>query len=278
MYSCLNYSQYKWCFNYKIRVGIFNQDPRLHLYTSRRADQSPMPSLFSEIAIQFYLVQLVMASIPQLLSFKVFNLMLHLVLTKPICLIIGGGKPQNIAFIFTGLALPFLQQTWPVTWFKNFYKVFLKSWKNKQVRKVFSERESLNNLTLEGLPSFFPLNFFPVSIEAEYRNDCICRSSPCSEYMHCVVHWCLQDSAWTVPPLCTLGGILHQSICKCLRLGWILAEGELWNVSLKSSLNRYDCFKGKRNMTILKENGSRKKRSRKLSFQCIVKKNKFMAY
>lgn len=49
-------------------------------------------------------------------------------------------------------------------------------------------------------------------------------------------------------------------------LGWILAEGELWNVSLISSLNRYDYFKGK-------ENGSRKKRKRKLSFQCIVSKN-----
>lgn len=26
MYSCLNYSQYKWCFNYKNRVGISNQN------------------------------------------------------------------------------------------------------------------------------------------------------------------------------------------------------------------------------------------------------------
>lgn len=26
MYSCLNYSQYKWCFNYKNRVGILNQN------------------------------------------------------------------------------------------------------------------------------------------------------------------------------------------------------------------------------------------------------------
>lgn len=48
-------------------------------------------------------------------------------------------------------------------------------------------------------------------------------------------------------------------------LGWILAEGELWNVSLKSSLNRYDYFKGK-------ENESRKKKCRKLSFQCIISK------
>lgn len=66
-----------------------------------------MPSLFSEKDFQFSLVQLVIASVPQLLSFKTFNLMLHLVFTKPLCLLMAfqGKKPQNIAFILTGIAL-----------------------------------------------------------------------------------------------------------------------------------------------------------------------------
>lgn len=49
-------------------------------------------------------------------------------------------------------------------------------------------------------------------------------------------------------------------------LGWILAEGELWNVSLKSSLKRYDYFKEK-------ENGSRKKKAENHPFSVLLVKN-----
>lgn len=93
----------------------------------------------------------------------------------------------------------------------------------------------------------FSLSFFPVPIETAYRNYCICRSEPL-QWIHVLCSTlvpagqCLNST----PIMYFEGRLLHQCICKCLLWGWILAECELWSVSLKSSLNWSDHFKAKK--------------------------------
>lgn len=112
--------------------------------------------------------------------------------------------------------------------------------------RLFYRREKLNNITFEGFPSsFFPWVFFPVPIEIQKLLHMQIRAPTVNT---CTVQYtgACRIALEQYPHYVLCGGMLHQCICKCLLLGWILAESEPRSVSLKSGLNWSDHFKAKK--------------------------------